>query len=131
MGRPLPYVPMHPPTTPVSYSRMQEILQKNVACKVEVKAVQVAEPTASGPAVTAGSIEWDRPEPKSRLLYSKCRRFRVRKWSGTEAVKEPPDWKYQAELLVENLWYYAFGRIRDSFADSAQDCAAFLEKERK
>lgn len=124
MARPIPYQPMHPPSAPVSYSRMQEILQKNVAAKVEVKLEPAGEEHG-------GALEWEKPEPKSRLLYTKDRRFRVRKWSGSEALKESPEWKYQAEVLVENIWYYAFGRIRDSFAESEADCKTFLAQERK
>lgn len=122
MGRPIPYVPMHPPVKPVSHDRMQEILRRNTAVKVDVK------PVVPEPQVETPKLEWEKPEPQSRLLHTTDRRFRVRKWSNEQAGHRP-HWKYQAELLVENLWYYAFGPIRDSFAECEADCVAFLQKE--
>lgn len=137
----MPYVPMRNPEKEVSQERMAEILAKHAQPKVEIR--NQAEPAPSGAGdsapVASGSLpntlapdgggsllpvspklQWVKPEPLSRLIYTACGQYRVRKWSGAEAIREPPNYKYQVEKLVDGAWFYACGPTCNSFAEARE-----------
>lgn len=142
MSRVTPYSPMKPKPKDVSFDRMADILARNAQPKVEVMP-RVPDlsgrPTGEGKSVDAGAasventplVEWEKPEPMCRILSSKCGHYRIRKWSGAEALTGPPRYRYQAEYLVPDLWWYGFKQIRASAVECKADCEEHARGMRK